>query len=128
MSRDAFFPDMSATTTALVETIPTIGAIGTPQSRSLSGADGIKNNGKDSIALKDFHDTPALATATSSANASEGEENSRPGASAVTPAMRRREKIVFAALCWALFLAGWNDGSVGPLLPRIQSHYHVCPC
>ncbi|OCH86759.1 MFS general substrate transporter [Obba rivulosa] len=28
-------------------------------------------------------------------------------------------------MCMALFLAGWNDGSTGPLLPRIQSVYHV---
>lgn len=31
----------------------------------------------------------------------------------------------FAACCSSLLLAGWNDGSTGPLLPRIQSHYHV---
>ncbi|EMD35608.1 hypothetical protein CERSUDRAFT_116336 [Gelatoporia subvermispora B] len=31
----------------------------------------------------------------------------------------------FAALCWSLFLLGWNDGCTGPLLPRIQSVYHV---
>ncbi|KAJ7729062.1 MFS general substrate transporter [Mycena maculata] len=29
------------------------------------------------------------------------------------------------ALCFAVFLAGWNDGTVGPLLPRIQEVYHV---
>ncbi|KAJ6597533.1 MFS general substrate transporter [Mycena vulgaris] len=29
------------------------------------------------------------------------------------------------ALCWAVFLAGFNDGSLGPLLPRIQQVYHV---
>lgn len=33
----------------------------------------------------------------------------------------------FAACCSSLLLAGWNDGSTGPLLPRIQSHYHVRP-
>jgi hypothetical protein len=32
----------------------------------------------------------------------------------------------FASLCWTLFLAGWNDGTTGPLLPRMQTHYHVC--
>jgi len=31
----------------------------------------------------------------------------------------------FAAMCGCLFLAGWNDGTTGPLLPRIQSVYHV---
>jgi hypothetical protein len=35
------------------------------------------------------------------------------------------EKIYFGALCWSFFLVGWNDGSTGPLLPRIQDFYHV---
>ena len=34
-------------------------------------------------------------------------------------------RIQFATLCWTLFLAGWNDGTTGPLLPRIQEVYHV---
>ena len=45
--------------------------------------------------------------------------------SAFTPAMRRKARIQFITLCWTLFLAGWNDGTTGPLLPRIQSVYHV---
>ncbi|KAF8474505.1 MFS general substrate transporter [Russula ochroleuca] len=36
-----------------------------------------------------------------------------------------RARIQFFALCWTLFLAGWSDSSTGPLLPRIQSAYHV---
>jgi len=31
----------------------------------------------------------------------------------------------FLALCWTLFVVGWSDGSVGPLLPRIQNFYDV---
>ncbi|KAL1949087.1 hypothetical protein VTO73DRAFT_10893 [Trametes versicolor] len=44
---------------------------------------------------------------------------------ASTPAMKRKARIQFAALCWTLYLAGWNDGTTGPLLPRIQAVYHV---
>ncbi|EKM58041.1 uncharacterized protein PHACADRAFT_89844 [Phanerochaete carnosa HHB-10118-sp] len=33
--------------------------------------------------------------------------------------------IQFLTLCGTLFLAGWNDGTTGPLLPRMQSNYHV---
>ncbi|KAG6918308.1 hypothetical protein DXG01_015400 [Tephrocybe rancida] len=33
--------------------------------------------------------------------------------------------IQFIACCVPLFLAGWNDGSLGPLLPRIQLVYNV---
>ncbi|KAG2050035.1 MFS general substrate transporter [Suillus hirtellus] len=38
---------------------------------------------------------------------------------------RTREKIQFATLCWFVYLEGWNDGSNGPLLPRIQKVYGV---
>ncbi|KAJ7058154.1 major facilitator superfamily domain-containing protein [Mycena amicta] len=42
-----------------------------------------------------------------------------------TKRQRNTEKIQLATLCWTLFLAGWNDGSLGPLLPRIQQSYHI---
>ena len=44
------------------------------------------------------------------------------------PGKKYRDKlrVQFAALCFTLFLEGWNDGSTGPLLPRIQRVYHVC--
>ncbi|KAM5540128.1 hypothetical protein V8D89_006268 [Ganoderma adspersum] len=45
--------------------------------------------------------------------------------SASTPATRRKARIQFITLCGTLFLAGWNDGTTGPLLPRIQSVYHA---
>lgn len=32
----------------------------------------------------------------------------------------------FAALCICLFVVGWNDGSAGPLLPRMRVHYEAC--
>jgi len=38
----------------------------------------------------------------------------------------RTARAQFLALCWSLFLIGWTDGSTGPLLPRIQTFYHVC--
>ncbi|KAJ7359663.1 MFS general substrate transporter [Mycena albidolilacea] len=34
-------------------------------------------------------------------------------------------RVQTVALCWAVFLAGWNDGTLGPLLPRIQQVYHL---
>ena len=39
---------------------------------------------------------------------------------------RAKENIQFLMLFWALFSAGYNDGSTGPLLPRIQHVYNVC--
>ncbi|KAF7977329.1 hypothetical protein HWV62_4107 [Athelia sp. TMB] len=42
-----------------------------------------------------------------------------------TKSQRRWTNVQFASCCFALFLAGWNDGTTGPLLPRIQEDYHV---
>ncbi|THU92825.1 MFS general substrate transporter [Dendrothele bispora CBS 962.96] len=40
--------------------------------------------------------------------------------------MHSRKTIIhLATLFWLMFLAGWNDGSTGPLLPRIQEVYDV---
>lgn len=33
--------------------------------------------------------------------------------------------IRFITLCWTLFLAGWNDGTIGPLVPRLREEYNV---
>ena len=40
----------------------------------------------------------------------------------------RTARAQFLALCWALFVIGWSDGSRGPLLPRIQKFYDVSWC
>lgn len=37
----------------------------------------------------------------------------------------RMARAQFLALCWALLVIGWTDGSAGPLLPRIQIFYDV---
>ena len=38
----------------------------------------------------------------------------------------RTARAQFLALCWAIVVIGWTDGSTGPLLPRIQKFYDVC--
>ncbi|KAI1794465.1 MFS general substrate transporter [Ganoderma leucocontextum] len=43
----------------------------------------------------------------------------------MTKAMRRQKSVQFAALCMALYLAGWNDAMVGPLIPRLREVYHI---
>jgi hypothetical protein len=42
-----------------------------------------------------------------------------------TKARKTKAHAQFFSLCLAMFLAGWNDGSNGPLIPKIQSVYHV---
>ncbi len=48
-----------------------------------------------------------------------------------TPRQKHISLLQFVALCWPLALNGWNDGSTGALLPRIQTVYEVslgyCP-
>lgn len=36
-----------------------------------------------------------------------------------------RARVQFATVCWSVLLIGWNDGTPGPLLPRIQSYYQA---
>ncbi|KAG8216750.1 hypothetical protein J3R82DRAFT_6965 [Butyriboletus roseoflavus] len=43
------------------------------------------------------------------------------------PSLSLRANIHFATLCWTTILAGWNDASNGPLLPRIQQVRVTCP-
>lgn len=31
----------------------------------------------------------------------------------------------FAAVCGTLFIVGWNDGTTGPLIPRMRQEYNV---
>lgn len=42
-----------------------------------------------------------------------------------TPAMLRKEHWQMASLCFSLFLAGWDGGTPGPLIPRLQTFYGV---
>lgn len=48
-----------------------------------------------------------------------------PPSSEASPRVKWLASIQFATMCWTLFLAGWNDGTTGPMLERIQDHYHV---
>ncbi|EJF64656.1 MFS general substrate transporter [Dichomitus squalens LYAD-421 SS1] len=43
----------------------------------------------------------------------------------LTKAQRRKSWLQFGALCMAIYVAGWNDGTTGPLIPRLQEVYHV---
>lgn len=45
-----------------------------------------------------------------------------PSASA---AMKRKATLQFATLCLSIYVSGWNDGALGPLLPRLQAVYEV---
>lgn len=56
---------------------------------------------------------------------SEGSSAVRNRTQTISPKARKRLEVQYACLCFALFLAGWNDGTNGPLIPRIQRYYNV---
>ncbi|KAF7292115.1 MFS domain-containing protein [Mycena indigotica] len=49
----------------------------------------------------------------------------RPSLPRRTRAERWSEHYQIIALSGTLFLSGWNDGSLGPLIPKIQEFYHL---
>ncbi|KAK1220367.1 hypothetical protein PQX77_016858 [Marasmius sp. AFHP31] len=42
-----------------------------------------------------------------------------------TRAQEIKAYVQMISLSWAMFVVGWNDGTTGPLLPKIQSIYNV---
>ncbi|KAI0343383.1 MFS general substrate transporter [Trametopsis cervina] len=42
-----------------------------------------------------------------------------------TASQRRWRLLHYSALCYTFWLAGWNDSSIGPLLPTIQRAHHI---
>lgn len=130
---------MSATTTALTETIPRPNVDETIQQKPYEYNTAMTSkaqlptplNERNSVHSDHHRPGSKAASFMSQTGRITGQERSldsnagEGGVDAVTPAMRRREKAVIAAMCFALFLAGWNDGTTGPLLPRIQRVYGV---
>ncbi|KIM86005.1 hypothetical protein PILCRDRAFT_816545 [Piloderma croceum F 1598] len=106
---------MSTTTNAAVEALPNTSSLSfhpkSPQTQPSASAVGL-NGILENIEMKDRTVTTKTA-APSTASVSN------------TNAHRVRANIQFISLCYSLFLAGWNGGTTGPLLPRIQEVYHV---
>src|ERR1700691_3014273 len=106
---------MSTTTNAVVEALPTTRSFLPP--RPLPSTSGVElNEHSENLEMKDR----TLTTNTGVAAPSIALLSN-------THAYRVRARIQFASLCYSLFLAGWNDGTTGPLLPRIREVYHVRP-
>ncbi|KAJ7512736.1 major facilitator superfamily domain-containing protein [Mycena galericulata] len=77
---------------------------------------------------KQISTEPSLNGLTLSKNPTAPESDTLPQTETVLPRSKHhisRERLHLFALYWCLFLAGWNDGTAGPLIPRIQKVYHV---
>jgi hypothetical protein len=61
--------------------------------------------------------------------AKEDADSYKANESETAPSLTRQQRnialIQYVTLLWPMIVAGWNDGSTGPLLPRIQEVYHV---
>ncbi|KAF5389302.1 hypothetical protein D9757_003451 [Collybiopsis confluens] len=89
-----------------------------------SGAAGAASTPR--IRQADFsHDDNAITEVSRQSPPPTSADNPDPNAESTASAYRSREYLQLGALYWCLFLAGWNDGSTGPLLPRIQEVYHA---
>ncbi|TFK87362.1 MFS general substrate transporter [Polyporus arcularius HHB13444] len=54
----------------------------------------------------------------------EDTDSTAPAITAAQKAVQKRKRMInFMLLCFVIFMNGWNDGTTGPLLPRIQSYY-----
>lgn len=73
----------------------------------------------NSIELAELGKQNDLPTSASSA------ERAKTPDSRLQKVHKHRARIQFAVMCFSLFMAGWNDGTTGPLLPRMQKVYHV---
>lgn len=73
------------------------------------------------VELQDFDtDSKSRAESSRSVQASQTEQLTH-----VEELSVRDEHIYLATLCWVTIACGWNDGTLGPLLPHIQSNYNV---
>lgn len=77
------------------------------------------------IELEDMPALPVLDAQPAASSSTVGGKIEPPSGPDFTMSVRD-ERIYLATLCYNLATAGWNDGTLGPLLPRIQEHYHVC--
>lgn len=65
--------------------------------------------------------SPVLATPVPSRDTIRNAEKQNPR----TRKQKRAEVLQLMALYWSIFYVGCNDGSIGPLVPRIQQVYQV---
>lgn len=68
---------------------------------------------------------------TESATKTEVEGDSKSSSSSARTTQGRSRKqifysnVQFAALCYCMFVTGWNDGTAGPLIPKLREFYSV---
>ncbi|KAI0350879.1 MFS general substrate transporter [Trametes cingulata] len=81
-----------------------------------------KDGGRDVVNVRSIREAPRTS---SDRRDNVDSVDSAEAVTAQTPAQERSALVHFFALLWCIFVMGWNDGTTGPMLPRIQENYHV---
>ncbi|KAH9941583.1 MFS general substrate transporter [Epithele typhae] len=116
--------------------LPVIPEAPKPRIDALASASGISALGSDAPGPtvifradtldKDVEIAPSFPNSLAPSVLFEGETGS---SASLTPAQqsenKRRVLLNFVTLCICVFMNGWNDGTNGPMLPRIQEYYHI---
>ena len=102
-------------------------------------ADSYHHGSSDTIRMRAMTPTPSTAVQSDpnvtvtenavpdqSASSEHGESSVSSVNGNAATSMRRKAHVMYGALLYSMLLSGWNDGTTGPLLPRIQAVYHVC--
>ncbi|KAJ7778299.1 MFS general substrate transporter [Mycena metata] len=76
-------------------------------------------NTAEFIMMKNLNPSPAVGVGSASRNNDSASHNSSAGNHVL------RARLQLGAIYWSMFLAGWNDGTSGPLIPRMQRVYDV---
>ncbi|KAF9528689.1 major facilitator superfamily domain-containing protein [Crepidotus variabilis] len=130
---DAYLPGTSTLKSNLRSDLRRLPTYLSDRSRHSSNRSRRTSFSKDDIHMKVLHsDSPEILSQIPSTN-NERTSPLEPRHSdarftdqvALTPQQKRVGLAQFLAVCWSIYLVGWNDGTTGPLLPRIQEQYQL---
>ncbi|TEB34190.1 MFS general substrate transporter [Coprinellus micaceus] len=96
-------------------------------------ANSSSSNGKAPSAIPESQIPTRICTPTKEMKEKDVDTQTLPAASGRCSPKRydltRRQRLIsrfqYGTLCYTLFIVGWNDGSTGPLIPRMREVYNV---
>lgn len=88
--------------------------------------DGIETLEKSEIVMDSSQLVSGIVTPKSVNETASGSSSPKSSSAPLrTKQQRRKENWHYFSLCFVLFLAGWDGGTLGPLILRIQTFYHA---
>ncbi|KAF7325470.1 MFS domain-containing protein [Mycena kentingensis (nom. inval.)] len=119
---------MSSTTTSIrpgtSRTLRTLGEVNSPANISRT-AGPIRGLYPPLVSMSARDADAEQSTALDSGSTPERETFVEPKGDVRTLKQHRVGRVQFVALCGVIFLNGWTDGALGPLIPKIQEYYRL---